>query len=178
MHAACSSSRLLGGGLSALVHAGITPGVWAWRPPGCGPGDPPSQIPQLLPWVWAWRPARYAGIPPPPPETWKACWDTIPSPCEQNYWHTLLKILPCPKLRLRAVTMGVIYLHREFILNKYDQYFIKILLIAWHRLMSPAGLDSTYCIKFRLLQWPWPIQVIQNIVRQRIKLAYDVWNCT
>ena len=55
-------------------------------------------------------------------------------------------ILPCPKLRLRAVTMGVIYLHREFMLNKYDQYFIKILLIAWHRLMSPAGLDSTYCI--------------------------------
>ena len=25
-------------------------------------------------------------------------------PCEQNSWHTLLKILPCPKLRLRAVT--------------------------------------------------------------------------
>ena len=25
-------------------------------------------------------------------------------PCEQNSWHTLLKILPCPKLRLRALT--------------------------------------------------------------------------
>ena len=25
-------------------------------------------------------------------------------PCEQNSWHTLLKILPCPKLRLPAVT--------------------------------------------------------------------------
>ena len=24
------------------------------------------------------------------------------SPCEQNSWHTLVKILPCPKLRLRA----------------------------------------------------------------------------
>ena len=24
-------------------------------------------------------------------------------PCGQNSWHTLLKILPCPKLRLRAV---------------------------------------------------------------------------
>ena len=24
-------------------------------------------------------------------------------PCEQNSWHTLVKILPCPKLRLRAV---------------------------------------------------------------------------
>ena len=26
------------------------------------------------------------------------------SPCKQNSWHMLLKILPCPKLRLRAVT--------------------------------------------------------------------------
>ena len=26
------------------------------------------------------------------------------SPCSQNSWHTLLKILPCPKLRLQAVT--------------------------------------------------------------------------
>ena len=26
-----------------------------------------------------------------------------PPPCGQNSWHTLLKILPCPKLRLRAV---------------------------------------------------------------------------
>ena len=26
-----------------------------------------------------------------------------PPHCEQNSWHTLLKILPCPKLRLRAV---------------------------------------------------------------------------
>ena len=28
------------------------------------------------------------------------------SPCEQNSWHTLLKIIPCPKLRLRAVILG------------------------------------------------------------------------
>ena len=27
-------------------------------------------------------------------------------PCEQNSWHTLLKILPCPKLRLRAVKIS------------------------------------------------------------------------
>ena len=58
------------------------PRVWAWRPPRCGPGDPPSQTPQLPPWVlawrltpgqtpqlppwvWSWKPARHAGIPPP-----------------------------------------------------------------------------------------------------------------
>ena len=28
-------------------------------------------------------------------------------PCIQNSWHTVLKILPCPKLRLRAVTKNV-----------------------------------------------------------------------
>ena len=26
--------------------------------------------------------------------------------CEPNSWHTLLKILPCPKLRLRAVKIS------------------------------------------------------------------------
>ena len=57
MRTARGSSRLLG--VSASVHSGIRPRVWAWRPP----------------WVWAWRPP----------------------------WVWLLKILPCPKLRLRAV---------------------------------------------------------------------------
>ena len=88
------------------VHAGIhppgvslktpPPPVWAWRPPS---------------WVWAWRP-------------WKACLDTTckvcldtnppgdllqgmlgyhPPPRGQNSWPTLMKILPCSKLRLRAV---------------------------------------------------------------------------
>ena len=52
-----------------------------------------------------WRPARHAGIPParhagiPPP----------PTPHGQNSWHTLLKILPCPKLRLRAVIICLSY---------------------------------------------------------------------
>ena len=75
--------------------------VWAWRPTRCGPGDFPSQTPQLSPRVWASRPARHAGIPSPwrtarhagiPP----AMHAGIPPPCEQNSWHTLLKILPCP----------------------------------------------------------------------------------
>ena len=52
-----------------------TPRVWAWRPP-------PGQTPQL--------PPLGVGL-----ETCKACWDT-PPPREQNSWHTLLKILPCP----------------------------------------------------------------------------------
>ena len=81
MRTACSSSRLLGGGVSASVHAGIppplgvgleTPWVWAWR----------------TPWVWAWRPPWCGpGAPQARPldfplgvslETYKAYWDTIP----------------------------------------------------------------------------------------------------
>ena len=62
----------------------LPPWVWAWTrspstsplgvgldqiplnfPLGCGPGQDP---PKLTPWLWAWKPARYAGIPPPPPQ--------------------------------------------------------------------------------------------------------------
>ena len=35
-----------------------------------------------------------------------ACTEADPL-CEQNSWHTLLKILPCSKLRLRAVNTSV-----------------------------------------------------------------------
>ena len=46
-----------------------------------------------------WRPAaRHAGMPP-------AVHAGIAPPREQNSWHTLVKILPCPKLRLRAVNI-------------------------------------------------------------------------
>ena len=95
MRTARSSSRLLGEGVSASMHAGIhTPWVWDWRTPpgqspqlplppgcghgdlppparplnllpGCGPGDPLARPLNLSPWVWAWRPARRTGIPPP-----------------------------------------------------------------------------------------------------------------
>ena len=107
------------------VWAWRPPWVWAWRPPrcepetplwcgpgapqakllnfppGCGPGDPPRPDPLTSP--------LGVGL-----GTCKACWDTTPPgylqgmlgyhpPCGQNSWHTLLKILSCPKLRLRAV---------------------------------------------------------------------------
>ena len=89
MRTARSSSHLLGG-VSASVHSGIppwvwawrdppdvgleTPLMWAWRPPRPDPSNfpwvwawrpPQGKTPQLPPWVWAWRPARHAGIPPP-----------------------------------------------------------------------------------------------------------------
>ena len=43
-------------------------------------------------------PPQGPGTPPPPPP-----------PRGQNSWHTLLKILPCPKLRLRAVNIAQMY---------------------------------------------------------------------
>ena len=94
------------------------------NPSGCGPGDSPS-LGLETPLVWAWEippgvgletppvrplnfplgcgPGNLQGIPHTPPEICKVCWDTTLSPCGQNSWHTLLKILSCPKLRLRAV---------------------------------------------------------------------------
>ena len=114
-------------GVSATVHAGISPGCGPGDPPGvgletpptrCGPGNPPLARPlNLPPWVWAWRlpqarplnfptgcrpgdphrpdpstslrvrtwrPARHTGMPPPPPKTCKACWDTTCTTC----WDT------------------------------------------------------------------------------------------
>ena len=114
MRTARSSSRRGGG--SASVHAGIHPRRCGsgeplrWGPgdpTGCGPGNPPARplnlppgcgpgnLQGMLGYPPPWRPARHAGIPP-------ARHTGIPPPCEQNSWHTLLKILPCPKLRLRA----------------------------------------------------------------------------
>ena len=95
------------------AHPGCGPGetqqsrqptwVWIWRPPRCGPGDPPGQTHQLPPWVWAWKPVRHAGI---PPETcckacWdttcNACWDTTPSPV--NRITDTCKNITLPQLR-------------------------------------------------------------------------------
>ena len=87
---------------------------------GWGPGPDP---PQLLPWVWPWSPPP-ARSPWTSPlgvglETCKACWYTTPLetcckacwdttyPPQQNSWHTLLKILPCPKLHLWVVKIPV-----------------------------------------------------------------------
>ena len=73
MCTACSSSYLGGGlpqcmlGCASWVWATwrLPSRVWAYIPPGCGPGDPlPGQTPQVPPWVWAWKPAKHAGIPP------------------------------------------------------------------------------------------------------------------
>ena len=90
-------------------------------PLGCGPGPDPPPLP---PWVWAWRtpPWRPAGIPPamhagiPPPETYcKTCWDTTCNACWDSTphvdRHTPVNLLPCPKLRLRAVITMIKELH-------------------------------------------------------------------
>ena len=124
MRTARTNSRLFGGvclsacwgtplgvGLQTPLGVGLeTPLVLGLEtPPGVGLETPQARPLNFPPWVWAWKPARHAGIPPPPPDTCKACWDTTCNACwdtlppRQNSWHTLLKILPCPKLRLQAV---------------------------------------------------------------------------
>ena len=52
--------------------------------------------------TWSWGVYLVSGgVPGPGGGTYPG----TPPPCEQNSWHTLLKILPCPKLRLWMVIM-------------------------------------------------------------------------
>ena len=136
-----SSSRLLGG-MSASVHARIPPWVWAWRqPPGCEPGEPPrcgpadppgvgldtppsGQTPQLPLGCGPGDLQGMLGCHPPPGYLQGMlgyhlqCMLGYPPPRGQNSWHTLLKILPCPKLRLRAVK--IVHLHANLSLTIWD----------------------------------------------------------
>ena len=67
------------------------------RPGGSPSGTPREQTPWSRP---PWRPAaRQARIPPPMHA------GIARPPRGQNSWHTLVKILPCPKLRLRVVNI-------------------------------------------------------------------------
>ena len=106
MRTARSSSHRGGGGAGPDLSQ-FLPWVWAWTwspsisplgvgldliplnfPLWCGP-DPPS---------WDQTP-RTRHPPTPGPDTPHR----DQTPPEQNSWHTLVKILPCPKLRLREV---------------------------------------------------------------------------
>ena len=53
-------------------------------------------------------------------------------PCGQNSWHTLLKILPCPKLRLRAVT-------KQNALHKFVDCFSMTRAAPWRAGMRTSG---------------------------------------
>ena len=105
---------------SASVHAGIhphvpgdsssgvgleMPQVWTWRPPGCGPGDPPAvalKSPQVRPLnspplvlgleIPLARPLK---LPPPDValETYKAYWDTPPGDLQGLLWYHLQGML-------------------------------------------------------------------------------------
>ena len=58
---------------------------------------PPNHVPPYQPCM------PLATTHPPQPHTPSPPPGNHAPPCGQNCWHTLLKILPCPKLRLRAV---------------------------------------------------------------------------
>ena len=79
-----SPSMLCSGGACLVPGDGACPRGGACLVTGEGVGVVP-----------AWSRVCVYGIP--------ACTEAD-TPCGQNSWHTLLKILPCPKLRLRAVT--------------------------------------------------------------------------
>ena len=79
------------------------------RRPGCSPpGTPSEEAPPRAGTPQSRHPPR-AGTPQSRQPPWsRPPWEQAPPwtrhpPCEQNSWHMPMKILPCPKLRLRAV---------------------------------------------------------------------------
>ena len=67
-----------------------------WIPPACWPYLPACTEQGCLLWGGG-VPAPRRGVPAPGGWYPSMHWGS-PPPCEQNSWHTLLKILPCPKL--------------------------------------------------------------------------------
>ena len=82
------TARLLPVSSSMYCSRGGVP-TWGCTCPGGG-GVPDSGVP-----AWGCTCPGGGGT----------CPGTSPHPREQNSWHTLLKIIPCPKLRLWAVNI-------------------------------------------------------------------------
>ena len=62
-----------------------------------------------------------------------------PPPCEQNSWHTPMKILPCPKLRLRAVKMTSSRRHYDHMTyDSLDSNYLK-----WLDIIPFSSLNHT-----------------------------------
>ena len=73
------------------------------------------------------------------------------SPCGQNCWHTLLKILPCPKLRLRAVIKTARAFLQIWILwdptNQWiSRLWVNQQLLRWHWLSASMVAGVKYPI--------------------------------
>ena len=80
---------------------------WVTTCNACWDSTPPAARHALIP------PAMHAGIA--PPVCCKECWDTICNACWDSTplwteWQTGANILPCPKLRLRAVIIEALTL--------------------------------------------------------------------
>ena len=106
-----------------LVLGGYLLGGCTWSRGGC---------------TWSWEVYLPGGVPArgvylPGGCTWPGgiCPGTSP-PCGQNSWHTLLKILPCPKLRLRAVT-------KQNALHKFVDCFSMTRAAPWCAGMRTSG---------------------------------------
>ena len=68
----------------------------------------------------------------------------LPPPCEQNSWPTPMKILPCPKLRLRAVK------------RRYSSRMRTARSSGHHEMYAPRGRGSSSEQAWTVLQWRSP----------------------
>ena len=143
MRTTCSSSHLLGVECVCLsAYWDTLLPLWAWRHPhGCGPGDPPARPLNFPPGCGPGDPLSQpdpstspmgVGLetPPPDPSTSPGCGPGDPL-WEQNSWHTLLKILPCPNFVAGGKNRV-----------SHDYFWTFLISVNWDSIWRPRGTQK------------------------------------
>ena len=74
-------------------------------------------------------------------------------PREQNSWHTPMKILPCPKLRLRVVKIYGILLSKSTQMVQFDLLFYILVFFMYE---SGTSYDEVW----KLVKYQWKTHMI------------------
>ena len=127
-------------------------------PPACCP------YPVVSDWgVSAQPPFLDADLPlhaePPGHVTCVACWEVNsppPPPRGQKEWHTLVKISPCSKLRLRTVKIAWIIFEREMLVRYSRVWWYQFLVLKFLRI---------------------PIESVENRMKTALQLRAKVVKC-
>ena len=142
---AWSQGGVPGPGAVCLLQGGCVSAaggcIWSWR--GCAWS---WGVYLVLGGVSSWGVSALGGVPGPRGCTWSG---TPPSLWTE--WHTLLKILPCPKLRLRAVTSrwSVVFRVGDFSLSTLLEHHI--IRTLHFRFVNPHVLKKHQLCKYKCL---------------------------
>ena len=84
-----------------------------------------------------------------------------PPPCEQDDWHTPVKTLPCPKLRLRAVIKHwkdkILLLLNFSLLCFHDQTLQVVTIHIWYVTETLMNLSKNMNVQYNC--WCWHLNV-------------------